>query len=483
MGLFSFFKRDDNYEQILSTLEQEIRRCETQRLACIARVDWCAKNWLFYMTVTWVAYLAGFIFYVWPDRYGRQAPVFLVHLVSVLLIPLFVYYGAQGIRSVGQRIVSRHDRRIVKLRNELKGRLDELKKKTAFDSTKTLIDRYSAGGGGSSAKPDEDIAAGVKPNAIARLKQQQHLMDAKNRRRTMPNFGTPGSHAATAGSVPTSPDAISGPSGLLPSVQPADRAAEPTGANRKNLLVHQQSPPPHFAVPETGVVKIAQHGAGRHHQLGQTNAAPAATAAPAARPWLDKLVDQLVGDTSGVDEKYALVCRHCYAHNGLVLVDEINDIQYTCPKCGKFNPSNRDLRVATSVVQQPPGFQIAGGAPQQQKPVETSDRGESGTTTTTHSRRDKSARYTADDDQGADSAPDSDPGEPLHRPTRAAIDSAQPMSAVTSDTDAYDLKLQRPKQRQQHVEEPQQQSQQPQQQKQQKTTPRKRKGAKAKRSL
>ncbi|KAJ1653875.1 hypothetical protein GGF38_005051, partial [Coemansia sp. RSA 25] len=113
------------------------------------------------MSVTWVAYLAGFVFYVWPERYGRQAPVFLVHLVSVILIPVFVYYGALGIRSVGQRIVSRHDRKIVNLRKELKERLDELKKKTAFDTTKTLIDRYSAGGSAKPGAAEEDAV--LKP--------------------------------------------------------------------------------------------------------------------------------------------------------------------------------------------------------------------------------------------------------------------------------------------------------------------------------
>ncbi|KAJ2460666.1 hypothetical protein GGF42_000693 [Coemansia sp. RSA 2424] len=495
MGLFSFFKRDENYEQILSTLEQEIRRSEAQRLACIARIDWWANNWLFYMSVTWVAYLAGFVFYVWPERYGRQAPVFLVHLVSVILIPVFVYYGALGIRSVGQRIVSRHDRKIVNLRKELKERLDELKKKTAFDTTKTLIDRYSAGGSAKPGAVEEDavLKPGVQQqNATAKLKQQQ-ILDAKNRRRTMPNFSSPGSRATTgaAVSVPTSPDPVSNLHGppaqpqRNPSQMMGDRAAEPSGVNRG---LAQQQQPPHFALPETGVVKVPQHGGGAGgRQSGQPNAASTTTGA--SRPWLDKLVDQLVGDSSGVDEKYALICRHCYAHNGLVLVDEINDIQYNCPKCGKFNPSNRAIRAASAV--QLADFQTTVG-PQQPKShsrsVEHSDQDESGTT---HPRRGKSVRstqYTADD-SASDSGAGSDASKSSQRsrrPGRAARDSAQPMSAVTSDTDVHDLRPQRPKPRQQ---QPRVEGPPPappaaaQQQKQQKITPKKRKSAKSKRSL
>ncbi|KAJ2749415.1 hypothetical protein GGI19_005672 [Coemansia pectinata] len=424
------------------------------------------------MSVTWVAYLAGFIFYVWPDRYGRQAPVFLVHLVSVILIPVFIYYGARGIRSVGQRIVSRHDRKIVRLRKELKERLDELKKKTAFDSTKNLIDRYSTGGG---AKPDESVQKpGPQPNALSKLKQQQ-LLDEKNRRRTMPNFGTTGSRATTSaavGSAPTSPDPASS---LNPKGAPVQLSRNPGLLPGDQV---QQQPPPHFALPETGVVKVGQSS-------GQAQAK--STAATASRPWLDKLVDQLVGDTSGIDEKYALICRHCYAHNGLVLVDEINDIQYTCPKCGKFNPSNRAIRAAAAATTAP-ATQLVDY--QSSRTVEHSDQGEPETTS---SRGDKSlqkARYTAvDDDDGSasDSAAGFDVSKVNTRPRRsgrAARDtSARPVSAATSDTDGHDSKPQQPEQQPQTEHATETAPQQPQQKQQQKLTPKKRKGNKAKRSL
>ncbi|KAI9628514.1 hypothetical protein KEM48_011466 [Puccinia striiformis f. sp. tritici PST-130] len=36
--------------------------------------------------------------------------------------------------------------------------------------------------------------------------------------------------------------------------------------------------------------------------------------------------------------KYALICLNCFAHNGLVRQEELDLIQYVCPKCGTFNP-------------------------------------------------------------------------------------------------------------------------------------------------
>ncbi|KAJ2896981.1 hypothetical protein IWW38_001858, partial [Coemansia aciculifera] len=214
------------------------------------------------------------------------------------------------------------------------------------------------------------------------------------------------------------------------------------------------------------------------------------------------LVNQLVGDSSGVDEKYALICRHCYAHNGLVFVDEINDIQYNCPKCGKFNPSNRALRAASAA---PLDDAPATGSVSQQRlqqpiisrssrSVEHSDQGESGTATT-HSRGEKSsmnAQYEADGGDDSDSGADIDTSKVnvrTRRPGRAARDHARPLSAASSDTDGHDVNKPKPRQPEQPPAEaplPQPPSvavQQQQQQKPQKTTPKKRKGAKAKRSL
>lgn len=42
--------------------------------------------------------------------------------------------------------------------------------------------------------------------------------------------------------------------------------------------------------------------------------------------WYDKLIDALVGD-AGPETKYALICAHCFAHNGLVLKEEYDIIR------------------------------------------------------------------------------------------------------------------------------------------------------------
>lgn len=42
--------------------------------------------------------------------------------------------------------------------------------------------------------------------------------------------------------------------------------------------------------------------------------------------WYDKIVDALVGD-AGPETKYALICAHCFNHNGLVAKEEFDTIR------------------------------------------------------------------------------------------------------------------------------------------------------------
>ncbi|KAI8640378.1 hypothetical protein BD408DRAFT_320770, partial [Parasitella parasitica] len=75
---------------------------------------------------------------------------------------------------------------------------------------------------------------------------------------------------------------------------------------------------------------------------------------PSARSepqWYDKIVDALVGDV-GPETKYALICNHCYHHNGLVLKEEFDTIQYICPVCKQFNPSRKSKQLNVSDPQQ-----------------------------------------------------------------------------------------------------------------------------------
>jgi endoplasmic reticulum junction formation protein lunapark len=60
---------------------------------------------------------------------------------------------------------------------------------------------------------------------------------------------------------------------------------------------------------------------------------------PHSKTFLDRVLDLLVGeDENAADHRYALICRHCRAHNGLAPPGERGDeVGYLCGRCGGWN--------------------------------------------------------------------------------------------------------------------------------------------------
>lgn len=56
------------------------------------------------------------------------------------------------------------------------------------------------------------------------------------------------------------------------------------------------------------------------------------------RGMLEKLVDWVVAD--GPDNRFALICRHCYGHNGMSLAEEFETINFRCCYCYNLNSAS-----------------------------------------------------------------------------------------------------------------------------------------------
>lgn len=94
---------------------------------------------------------------------------------------------------------------------------------------------------------------------------------------------------------------------------------------------------------------------------------PSFAATPPRKQWYDKLADRLLGDDEQYNvspsSRYALICEKCFAHNGLVKESMWEDArmftpfrphilfnallsEFLCMKCNHFNPSMRSKRQA-----------------------------------------------------------------------------------------------------------------------------------------
>merc|ERR1712076_258051 len=66
---------------------------------------------------------------------------------------------------------------------------------------------------------------------------------------------------------------------------------------------------------------------------------PIAPILPRERSVFDKVADYFIGD--GPTNRFALICRKCYGHNGMVLAEEFEFTSYRCCYCGFFNPARK----------------------------------------------------------------------------------------------------------------------------------------------
>ncbi|KAJ3354435.1 hypothetical protein HDU83_005360 [Entophlyctis luteolus] len=121
-----------------------------------------------------------------------------------------------------------------------------------------------------------------------------------------------------------------------------DKFDTPTKESRVNLSpkrppsTPQATPVKSPAVgPMTGYTKappLPGTSAGQNEQLART---------PAGNPPIpqiqDRVMDAVVGDTEGPQNKYALICQSCFEHNGLVPPEQYSQIKFKCKECKFLN--------------------------------------------------------------------------------------------------------------------------------------------------
>lgn len=60
---------------------------------------------------------------------------------------------------------------------------------------------------------------------------------------------------------------------------------------------------------------------------------------PRERGTVDRLVEYMVGD--GPQNRYALICKQCFSHNGMALKEEFEYLAFRCAYCYFLNPARK----------------------------------------------------------------------------------------------------------------------------------------------
>jgi endoplasmic reticulum junction formation protein lunapark len=156
------------------------------------------------------------------------------------------------------------EKHLVTLRKQQREKIDEIKKKTNYDNTRNLIERYDEGSPLKKRVPG--LSAPVTPQVTPQRAQGP----------------TPGRPNAFSPGTPVSPVGV---------MQPQ--------FSREYLALFPE-------IAKTSYWPIAM---------------PQQPMPPPRKHWYDKVADAILGDddtVTGASSRYALICNKCFAHNGLV---------------------------------------------------------------------------------------------------------------------------------------------------------------------
>lgn len=358
-----------DYEFLLDSLEKEIRATETTLVDIRARKRRAIHNVLQIMITLWIVSLI--ILWICSSFFwGREWAASRTMGVVILLLgtPLFIAVLHRVVSIWFRRLERAQESHLHLLRRQKRDKINEIKKATDFDHLHNLLERY------------DDEKQRDKPKLSSPTGATQSASSpASNPRKRASMFSL--RPKASLDSFAKSSDASSG---------------KADDASKQRLL--EALAPPISGMPVLGVPSAQ----GNTESRAYTTTAPPPPSAPYPRGWMDKLADMILGtDPYGAtleDQQFALICRHCFHHNGLVPKNELHETQYICRYCHQFNsrrPSSRPVSSPFAPTRQDSSFS--------EKAVRDADEAESAPLT----RRSSSLReqlhdapYDDDDDEG-----------------------------------------------------------------------------------
>ncbi|KAF5307474.1 hypothetical protein FQR65_LT06829 [Abscondita terminalis] len=223
-----------------------------------------------------------FYFYYFPANFYDQ----LFYIIPLILAPVIILLVKRILTWHYQRQIAREQNKLIKLRKEKKDILEKVMETETYKVAKTILDKF--------ALPDQN---------------NRKTVDVPTPVRPTPQVPNPGLRQR----------AISPNQQILPT------PLRPMLINKPNLMVSKQHDEslPIKSLPTPAI-------AGTHIPMPRA-------VLPRERSFFDRMVDYLVGD--GPSNRYALICKNCYSHNGMAFRDEVEYFSFRCCYCHTFNPA------------------------------------------------------------------------------------------------------------------------------------------------
>lgn len=300
MGVFDLFRSKgfdpDTYERELTSLNKEInsiliqkRRIDQQRKLVVFKARFMAS--ILFLLIGYYNYFMA------PPAVGKNFIQRFVRsqtryqLLFYIVYPVVTYAVIRGLIFFYTFLYKKKEKQLDTLRKKLKKKIDDLKKITNFETTNNLLTKYGTVVGDGSASGASQAAT-----------------QAKNRKQG-PRTATINAPVTNKGSKNAANDPKNGP---FPG---------PGNAPVNHLGNGPILPPSAPLGPQSGKLS--------------------------PRPVSDRLLDLLIGsdNNESVEDRYALICRNCFSHNGLAPPGSKDpfSVVYLCPKCGFINGDEKKV--------------------------------------------------------------------------------------------------------------------------------------------
>lgn len=297
--LISLFRKKKSTIEVLENLEQEINKLDGFRKKNQERQKRLIATLLLYSILSYIIAALVFYFYYFPDKWKER----FLYSLPLLVFPLVIWGVKRLLHWYFVKRISGSEMALQDLREKKQKILEDVMETETYKKAKEILEKYDPARFKEIETP--------KPKSPVKTQPGTELRQRSVQQRSPPSSQI---HPGMTPRLPAQPQQ-QGP--VRPGVTPYGPRAGAQGMQPRALLVTPQ---------------VNGYGTPQGPPLPRP-------ILPRERGVMDRLLEYLVGD--GPQNRYALICRNCFSHNGMALREEFEYIDFRCCYCYAVNPAKK----------------------------------------------------------------------------------------------------------------------------------------------
>ncbi|XP_013115368.1 endoplasmic reticulum junction formation protein lunapark-B [Stomoxys calcitrans] len=306
------FRKEKSTQEVLEALQEKIDTLENFTYDTQQQKKRIVGNFVAASIGVYIIAFAVFYFIyfppTWRDRIIYSIPLLVFPFIIILLRHLFTWYF--------QRKLNKNSKKLTVLRAEKKKILEQVMDKETYKVAVNLLSRFAD-------KPSRSAFSAASSTMRTPLKTNQPSLNRSLPTTAMktnqlaltastPNVTRVGNTSLASAAAPVPAPTFAGsttPRTATTAMSPYNSASSNSGSGQ---IVRRRTPFPVVNQNEKGV--------------------------------FEKIVDVLIGDGPG--DRFAMICKECYGHNGMALKEDFEYTTFRCAFCNALNPARKSRPVA-----------------------------------------------------------------------------------------------------------------------------------------